>query len=157
MYGFEYHRDKRHLTQVELAKQAGLALVTIVKLEREIPESTPSGTIFALASALQISMAETIRIYPNNALALGDHPVVFSTSGHAGNYLNRYREEKNLTFKELAELIGNSSREAGRIACARPAPLTKHVKALATHEGISVDEFEAQYGDKAWTGTKLSA
>ena len=29
MYGFEYHRHKRHLTQVELAKQAGLFEVCI--------------------------------------------------------------------------------------------------------------------------------
>ena len=96
-------------------------------------------------------MEEIVREYPDDILAAGDHPSTESKTENPNNCLSQYRKTKNLTFEELAMRLGNSTREAGRIACARSVPLDKDIQKLATFEGISVEDFRKLYDLKGET------
>ena len=148
MFGLEYHRRRAHLKPIEVAKTADVNYETIIRLEKHLPLSTPCDTIYALASALKVPMEEIIREYPADALSAGDHPPTKSRTENPANCLSRYRQEKNLTFQELAKRLGNHTRESGRLACARETPRKKHVQKLAEFEGISMESFHQIYGEK---------
>lgn len=141
MYGLKYHRMKQWLSQKELAKLSGCSLQTITRLEQDMPSSTWCRIIDDCAKALGVSMDEIVREYPDDILSDGDHPSTESRTENPHNCLSQYRRAKNLTFEELAIRLGNSTREAGRIACARSVPLDKDIQKLAAYERISVEDF----------------
>ena len=151
MYGLQYHRMKKWLSKKELAKLAGCSAQTITRLEKDMPLSTWCGIIDDCAKALGVSMDEIVREYPNRILSAGDHPSTESRTENPHNCLSQYRKTKNLTFEELAIRLGNSTREAGRIACVRSVPLDKDIQKLATFEGISVEDFRRLYDLKGET------
>ena len=148
MYGIEYHRMKQRLTKKEFAERAGCSLQTLARLEQEMPPSASCRIIDNCAKALGVSMEEIVREYPDDILAAGDHPSTESKTENPNNCLSQYRRAKNLTFEELAMRLGNSTREAGRIACARSVPLDKDMQKLASFEGMSMEAFQELYGLK---------
>ena len=148
MTGLYYHRRKARLTVEELSERAGLCTATIRTLENVLTPGTPSSTVARLASALGVSMEELLRVYPDDALQDGDHPRFRPRGTPRYNLLEVYRREHNLTYQELATLLGQRTRQAAQRACVVSDPWPRHVALLAQREGLTVQEFEKRYQRK---------
>lgn len=146
MNGVEYYRRVRGMSISELADISGISEVTISKMEHKA-ESVTMKTAFRIATALSVTIDQLLELHEEEETWYYSMRANFkSVTTNPNNCLERYRTKKHITFQTLATRIGNSTREAGRLACRREMPLLKHVQAVADYEGISVDEFMGKYG-----------
>lgn len=143
MTGFKYWRRKRRMTMQELARRSGCCAGTIQLLERQATDTTSSTIVAALAKALDVPMEEFLRIYPDDALADGDHPAW--TAGKTATPLGRYRVAHNLTYEELAARLGVRSKQHAKILCEMEAPPQKNLRKLAEYEQLTAEELLQQY------------
>ncbi len=146
MTGVHYWRCKRRLTSTALVKLCGVNEKTLRNMEREFQPAVSLHQYIKVAEALQTSVESIFEIYPENALNDSDRP---DRSGLANspvvNLIGQYRKQQNLTYKQLAERYGATSREFGRLLCNAPKPSKAAIKAFADFEKISVEEFEKLY------------
>lgn len=149
MNGFRYWRRKRHMTLRELAQAAGCPEAFLVAQERKANPSVSSATVAAVARALGVTMDELFQVYPEEALGAGDHHGNRSRSGGRPiNVVGRYRLARNLTYRELANQLGQGSPQAARNLCVSRRPSRRSLEKLAALEGLGVEEFLRRYGEE---------
>ena len=61
------------------------------------------------------------------------------------NCISLYRREEELSFRQLAEILGGISWQRAQSLCKAGIASQKAVRALARYEGIPVEEFERRY------------
>lgn len=146
MTGLEYHRRIQGVSISALSVSSGISKITIMKMERD-PENVTRDTAIKIADALGVSVDQLLEIHAEEeTVHFSLRTSVQSATSNPDNCLERYRREKHITFQTLAKRCGNTTKEAGRIACRRDSPLLKHIQAVADFEGISVEEFNKKYG-----------
>lgn len=144
MTGIQYWRIVKNITPRELATAAGISIWTLLSLEKEIKESTGLNVYSGIAAALGVTIEMVISEY--------DKPdgIVNIRRGKCrkeldGNVVAVYCKRKNLTFQELADQLGVTSRERARQICRAPEVSKKHISKLAEIEGLSLEEFNVKY------------
>ena len=145
MNGIKLFRLKQHRSVKSLARLTNLADHTIKEMETEKIPNRPSIFYMKIAQVLGVSVEALIADYPESMLNAGDHFVREAKSSHPDNCLARFREENNLNFEQLSELLGLKARESARIACKGATPKAGHVARLAALKGISEKEFRRRY------------
>ena len=146
--GYRYWRCKRHMTLKELAEAAGCTTTFLGAQERRANPSVSSAMVAAVAKALGVTMEELFQTYPEEALEAGDHHGNRTRpGGRPLNVVGRYRLAHNLTYVELADLLGQGSPQAARNLCISPQPSLRTLEKLAALEGIGVEEFLRRYAD----------
>lgn len=148
MTGLKHHRIAKNLSLKELATLAETSRFTIENYEN--PDSAQNGNseiYLRLANALEVTIDELLRPdYPElDDPKAGREGKRRSATANPMNPITVYRDAHGLTFMQIATLIGNTTKESGRKACAAQQPLERHINALAVKEGISADEFRALY------------
>lgn len=147
--GFRYWRNKRHMSRPELAQAAGCTVAFLATQERRANPAASSALVAAVARALGVTMEELFQTYPKEALEAGDHHGNRTRSGGRPlNVVGRYRLAHNLTYVELADLLGQGSPQAARNLCISPQPSWRTLEKLAALEGIGVEEFLRRYGEE---------
>lgn len=156
MNGFRYWRHKRRMTLKELARAAGCAPAFLILQERKASLSASSALVASVAGALDVTMEELFQEYPEEALEAGDHHGNRSRpGGRPLNVVGRYRLAHNLTYVELADLLGQNSSQAARNLCISPRPSRQTLEKLAALEGIGVEELLRRYPDQAEKSTTM--
>lgn len=145
MNGIKLFRLKQHRSVKNLASLTNLTEHTIKEMETERVPDRPSFFYMKIAQVLGVSVEALIADYPESALNAGDHFVRPARSSHPDNCLAQFREENNLNFEQLSELLGLKGRESARVACKRAKPKAEHVARLAALKGISEKEFRRRY------------
>lgn len=147
--GFRYWRRKRHMSRPELAQAAGCTVAFLAIQERRANLSASSATVASVAGALGVTMDELFQKYPKEALEAGDHHSNRSKpGGRPLNVVGRYRLARNLTYVELADLLGQGSPQAAYNLCTSPQPSRRTLEKLAALEGLEVEEFLRRYGEE---------
>lgn len=146
MSGFRYWRHKRRLTLQELAQAAGCAPAFLILQERKANLSASSALVASVAGALDVTMEELFQEYPEEALEAGDHHGNRSrVGGRPLNAVGRYRLAHNLTYRELADRLGVTSRQSAQALCVSPRPSLRFLERLAALENMTVEEFLCHY------------
>ena len=146
MSGLEYYRRIQGMSLHMLAAASGVAAITISKMEHDV-DSVTAKTAQKLSVALGVSVDQLLESHMEEETEYFTKQASFrSGSGNPNNCLERYRLEKHLPYKTLAERCGNTTTEAGRIACHRETPLSEHIQAVAAYEGMTAAEFMKKYG-----------
>lgn len=147
--GFRYWRRKRHMSRPELAQAAGCTVAFLTIQERRANLSASSATVASVAGTLGVTMDELFQKYPKEALEAGDHHSNRSKpGGRPLNVVGRYRLARNLTYVELADLLGQGSPQAAYNLCTSPQPSRRTLEKLAALEGLEVEEFLRRYGEE---------
>lgn len=144
IYGIRYYRKKRRFTYAQLAELAGVSLPALSQAVNN-PLHCTTTILAKLCAALEITIDEAFRLFPEDELAEGDHPTYTSKIEDKTNCVAYYRSVHNLTFAQLSERLGYTSREASRVACAKAVPSEKNIQALADYEGITSADFLIRY------------
>ena len=64
------------------------------------------------------------------------------------NVMGRYRLAHNLTYREMANQLGQRSPQAARNLCISPRLSRQSLERLAALENLEVEEFLHQYADE---------
>lgn len=142
---FEYHRRKQHISIAELSKRTGLCWSTVSKKSLEAIENMNLYDLIRVASALGITLEDAIRPYDRRDLTPSDRPKRVCVSVNLQNPIYIYKEKNNLTYQSLAHLLGMTTREGARQACARKKAADHLVLRLAAHEHIKLEDFFEKY------------
>ena len=146
MYGVEYYRKMQNMTVAQLAEQTGVGASLITKMAR-CPYEVTARTALRVADALNITLDQLVEErFDRDSVSLPKKAGAKSNTANPENILEKYRQEKGISFHELALRIGNTTREAGRKACARDKALGKHIRVVAANEGLTVEEFLIRFG-----------
>lgn len=147
MNGVAYYRIKRGLSLATLSEVAGVGIPTMERYESTDGNYRGNGNVYLrLSDALGVPIVELIREnYPDIPDPTAKRKQLPSRTANPANPITRYREAHQLSFKELAQRLGNTTRESGRKACHRNVPLNEHIEALASYEGITSAEFYIKY------------
>ena len=142
MTGLQHERIILHLTQKELASQAGLDPITVRRIEKGQTSNPIASTLLACANVLDCSIEALLKEYPDadKKTRVGRETAIESET----NVLLAYKKKTHATFDTLGKILG-LTREGVRQACKRKTAPGKYVSLLAAHEGMSVDEFCAAY------------
>jgi|BioPla2DNA2_1021312.scaffolds.fasta_scaffold12938_6 transcriptional regulator with XRE-family HTH domain len=147
MNGVKYYRLKRGIKSITLAQKTGISIGTIKNMER----ATKPGKISAVnyckvADVLQVSIDDLLKNnYPDPGVEVPYRAPYPSRTANVKNLIYIYRRTYNITCQQLAHILGLKSRERARQLCSTKTPSEKHIKTLAAHEGISIDEFKNKY------------
>jgi len=135
------YRLQANLTQKELARRCGIATQTLVKYER--PNCNGIRRIYLrIREVLEIPMDELLNECPESN---SPRCLYRSRTENHSNPITTYRHVKRLTYNLLAPLIGATTKEAARKACARKTPVEAHIERLAAFEGVTPAEFITTY------------
>lgn len=145
MYGAELIRRRMHLQKQVVADAVGITTTTLKLLEEEVPGSMSLYIYLSLAEYYGVTIDDLLEEYPDDAAGLGAHPPTESGREQETNCLTWYRRAYNLSFHELATLLGKNHRYFANKACAELVAREEYVEILAAREGISPDEFRARY------------
>lgn len=140
MNGFRSARLRRNLTIRELSDLCGISTATIRHCEAGTLEAISLDRVAALASALDISIAEGCRVYEfagPRQLPLRHPP---------RNILEAYMAFWDLTVQSLAFMLDVSPQTVS-VQCGKKVPSLKYVKQLAEMEEVPVTEFIERYGE----------
>lgn len=149
MSGFRYWRCKRHMTLRELAQEAGCNRVFLMIQEREANPSASSALVASVAKVLNVTMDELFQEYPEEALEAGDHHGNRSRpGGRPLNVVGRYRLAHNLTYREMADRLGQHSSQAARNLCISPRLSRRSLERLAALENLEVEELLRRYDEE---------
>ena len=142
MNGLKYHRLRKRLPQSTLAKQSGVCIPTIEKIEaNEHPDTIYTTTYIKLSDALKVTIDDLLRQdYPDDILENNCKAGYISNTENSNNCITVYRHTRRLTFDALGRRLGKT-RECARKACARARPLHKHIMILAEYENMSIEKF----------------
>ena len=137
--GFRSARLRRNLTIQELSRIAGVSATTIRHCETGALDPISLDRVAALASALDITIAEGITFTAGGPRLL--------PSRHAPrNVLESYMDFWELTDRTLAILLDVSAQTVS-VQCSREMPAMKYIRRLADHEEMSVRDFLTMYGE----------
>ena len=149
MNGMKYHMYFDHLSVQEVAERSGICRDRVLRFCHNIPEGTSMKVLYRLACAMDVTVDELVREYPDSAMAPGDHPAVQAKrTDKAMNALGVYRRRKNLTYDEFTALLGLRSRQATYVKCTAPVPDSRCVELLAKREKMSAEAFLALYREE---------
>lgn len=146
---FEFYRRKLQISIGELNRRTGLKGSAITKKSIEEIEKMDLSDVIKLASALGITLEDAIRPYDRRELTPSDRPRRDCVSINRENPIYIYKERNNLTYETLAALLGMTTREGARQACARKKASDRLVLRLAAYEHISLEEFFKKYSAPA--------
>lgn len=146
MNAVEFYRGRRHLTAQELAERAGVSTNSIFRLEQDGALDLSYSIYERVAAALDVTTDDLICEVSGWKTDYGDH---YRVSGGADenpyNCLAHYRQEKNLYYWELADLLEEKSISRVRDACLREFGYGEYVRKLAELEGLTVEGFKIVY------------
>lgn len=137
--GFRSARLRRNLTIQELSHLSGVSVTTIRHCETGALDPVSLDRVAALASALDISIAEGCAFVDGGPRQL---PLRHSPR----NVLETYMAFWELTDQALA-IILDVSVQTVSVQCARKMPSMKYIRMLAEHEEVSVQDFLTMYGE----------
>lgn len=144
--GTEFYRSKARMSIRELSERSGVCAAVLVKLcGGEPPMNTPLSVYMRAAEALDVSLADLLKMHDERELDIGDQAAYPSRTECMTNCVAVYRRTKGLTYEQLARRLGSPNRECGRQACAGERAGKKHVRVLAAYEGITPEQFRQQY------------
>lgn len=146
--GIKYWRRKKRFTRKELSKRAAVSENFITNAEKEISPQTVFSTYIKLANALSVPLDDLLKEYDDSQLDYCDHATYLFKKKRPpenANCIAKYRIDENLTYQQLSEILGITSREGARKICNSSCPSSKHLKTVAAREGISVEEFLFRY------------
>ena len=139
--GMLYWRKKRRLTAAELAEQAGLSCATILGLEHEIRLSTSLTVYKSVADALGVTVEMLLKDYDSCELKDGENRRKKTRREFGNSAVAVYCEKHNLTYSQLADRLGLTSRERARQLCQGETASVKHIKTLAEYEDLTIEDF----------------
>ena len=145
MNGIYYWRKKSGLTVSELAELSGLSTTSIRKLEKQISTSTTLSIYMMIADALGKSVDQLLETYDPHTLNAGESRRKSSRRALDGNMIALYCRRENLSYQQLADRLGVTSRERARQLCRAQDTPKKHLARLAAYEEISESEFLRRY------------
>ena len=147
MTGLEYYRIKKDLSRKALAEQVGCTESSVRLYERLASQGKGRSSLWvAFSDYLGVSVAELLKSdFPgvpdrNNQMYFRK-----SKTANSENPITVYYRAHRLSYRELAERMGYTTRECGRKACAAERASPQHIRALAEYEGISVSAFVRKY------------
>lgn len=150
MTGVRYWRMKFHLSEETLSKKSDVSVVRIRGMEAGYLDDVELKNYIRIADTLEVSIADLWAEYPEDALEPGDR-VQSNTRTRTENIncFGVYRQEKNLSLQQLANMFGITSRERARQVCAgknlSDESFRKYLNCLAEREGVGPEEFLARY------------
>ena len=148
MTGLAYHRISQDLSCRELAKKVDCPEGSVRFYEKHlIPQRKGRSSLYiAFSDALGVPIQELLRTDMPQLVDRKSGLIVRpGRTANPGNPIAVYRSRHRLTFKEIAVLLGNTTREAGRLACARAEALEEHIVKIAAHEKLTPKEFTKKY------------
>lgn len=150
MNGVRHYRIQLGLPRSRLAELADVSITTIAAMEQmHEPYGIYTYNYMKVREVLGAPLDELVRDDYSDREDAGyaSVPRESQTENH-DNCISVYRNMKKLSFQKLAERLGATSRECGRLACAASEPLEKHIRALAEYEGIWAKDFIKLYSPK---------
>ena len=151
MTGLRYYRILRDLSREELAEQVGCRAETIYLYERVYGAEGRgrSSTWMDFSACLDVPVQELLKTgFPDIVDRKDRRTIRWSKTANTENPITIYHRTHRLTYLELAQRFGRTTRECGRLACVAPLASKKHIKALASYEGISEKAFLRKYSPK---------
>ena len=150
MTGLAYYRIQRDLSRKELAELIGCATETVYLYEKLAQDGKGRSSLWLdFSDCLEVPVQELLKIgFPDVVDRNNGRTVRWSKTANPNNPITNYYRTHRLSYKELAERLGYTSRECGRKACTAKVPLRKHIRALASYEGISEHEFIKKYSNE---------
>lgn len=142
MTGLQYYRLLRGMTQEELAQKANLVGATVNRIEIGFTKNPIASTLLALAIALDCSIEELRREYPDDALA--SRMARNTRITNEGNVVLAYKNSTRATFASLGKIL-HLSHEGARMVCKHAKAKDKHVLRLAEYEKTSVQKLLDTY------------
>lgn len=142
MTGLQYYRTKHHLTQEELASQAGLDPITVRRIEKGQTPDPIASTLLALADVLGCSIEELRKEYPGDSekKRIGKETAITNEK----NVLLAYKKKTHTTFDAMGKIL-HLTHEGVRVACKRVPAHEEYVALLAAHEGLSIENLLDEY------------
>ena len=143
--GTEYYRRKRRMKKGELAVRCGMTPLALKNiLQGKKTKSSLAYYYVRLADVLSVTVDELLEEYDESTLEDGDHGAYPCRTENPDNCITVYRHVKGLTLEQLGKRMGKC-KERARQACLTKFPKEKHIQTLAAYEGITPEEFRAQY------------
>lgn len=148
MTGLAYYRIQRDLSRKEFAKQVGSTESNVRAYEEQFaPQGRGRSSLWlAFSDYLGVSVEELLKSdfpdIPDRNNQMFYRP---SKTANPHNPVTVYYRTHRLSYQELAERLGRTSRECARKACAAQKASRKHIRALAKHEGITEKAFLSKY------------
>ncbi len=141
MTGVFYWRRERSLSEDQLADLTDVSVWTIQALEKKIKSTTCFSVYCRIAEVLDVSI--------ENLFAEYNYPVEKRRGRERKkldcNAIAVYCREHNITYQQLADRLGLTSRERARQICRANVVSEKHINRLAKFEGLTAEEFCERY------------
>ena len=151
MIGLAYYRIQRDLSRREFAKQVGTTEGSVRTYEERLaPQGRGCSSLWlTFSDYFGVSVEELLKSdYPDIPDRNNQMLYRKSRTANPSNPVTVYYRTHRLSYRELAELLGKTSRECGRKACAAQQASRKHIRTLAKYEGISEEEFIRKYSNE---------
>ena len=149
MTGLAYYRIQKDLSCKELAEQAGCATGTVCLYEKLAMEGKGRSSLWMeFSTCLGVPVEELLKTdFPDVIDRKNGRTIRWSKTANPDNPVTIYYRRHRLSYLELAERLGRTTRECARKACAAETPSKKHIKKLAAFEGISEKAFLCEYSN----------
>lgn len=145
MNGLRYWRLKRHMSYSTLAKEAGGSGTTIRNLEEHLGHVS-SDRLVRLADALDVTVDDLVREYPEDSIGLGDHPrSKYTMDKERLNPVGRFCRIHNISLPEYTALAGKNSKQAALRVWTKLKLRPGEILPLAQMEGLSIEDFLLRY------------
>ena len=144
MTGIWVERRRKGLSAAKLAAMVGVTPASIRKWEREIPPRLSAQHLIALADALDVLIDDLVKTY-NDVLTPNEDRVPYECKVPPGNCIEIYRRRKMLSYRQLADRMGVSTKQGASQICRAKKPSPKYLARLAALEGVSPTKFEVLY------------
>lgn len=146
MNGLRYWRLKRRMSYTVLAKESGVSGSTIHNLEESL-EHVYSDRLVRLADALDITVDDLVREYPEDSVGPGDHPKLkYTMDEDRLNPVGRFCRLHNISLPEYTTLAGKKSKQASLRVWTKRKLKPEEILPLAQMEGLSIEGFLLRYG-----------
>ena len=147
MTGLKYYRIQKNLSSEELAKLTGYTVGSIRLYEKMAAEGRGRSSLWiAFSDVLGVPVQELLRCdLPEIIDRKNRRTIRWSKTANSNNPITIYYRVHRLSYYELAQRLGNTTRECGRVVCSAPKASPKHIKALARYEGVSEQAFLRKY------------
>ena len=142
MNGLQFERIQRNMTQAELAERAGLEPITVRRIETGETRNPLASTLLLFADAMHCSIDDLRKEHPDCDIrsCVGKETGIVNSE----NALLAYKLATHSTFRKLGSILYLTN-EGVRVACKRVPANEQYVALLAAHEGMSVEDFLAEY------------
>lgn len=148
MTGLAYHRILQDLSCKELAEQVGCTKDSVRLYEKHLaPQKKGRSSLWlAFSDCLKVPVQELLKTdFPDLTDRKNGRTIRWSKTANPCNPITIYYRTHRLSYRELAERLGRTSRECARKACTAQRASQKHIKALTKYEGISEKAFLRKY------------